>query len=60
MSALKLSNKFDQVVYTGNEPIISDVRCVYSHSEGFLTGIINISNKKVAVVNVRGFWNITK
>jgi hypothetical protein len=60
MSALRLSNKFDQVIYTGQTPIIHDVKGVYSHSEGHLTGTITINRNKVKVVNIKGLWKIDK
>jgi hypothetical protein len=60
MSCLKLSNKFDQIIYTSQMPIITDVKSVFSHTEGHLTGVIRISNTKVQVTNIQGLWRINK
>jgi hypothetical protein len=60
VSALKLKNKFDQVIYTGQMPIIKDVKSVYSHSEGFMTGTISLHSKKVKVSCTRGLWRINE
>jgi hypothetical protein len=59
MSALKLKDKLDQVVYTSQVPIITDIKGVYSHSEGYLTGIIRIRGTKVKVTSIKGLWKIT-
>jgi hypothetical protein len=60
MSAVKLRDKLDQVIYRPLDlPIIKDVKCVYSHSEGFLTGTIVVASKKVKVSNTKGLWRIT-
>ena len=60
MSALRLKDKLDQVVCTNLFPIIKDVVKVYSHSEGYLTGLIHINNNNVKVSNTQGLWRISE
>jgi hypothetical protein len=58
--ALRLKDKFDQRIYNGKMPVISDVKSVYSHSNGELTGVVSINGNKCKVTNTRGLWSINK
>jgi hypothetical protein len=58
MSALKLRDKLDQVIFSKDGPFIKDIRNVYSHSNGILTGNIIIGSNKHKVTNINNTWSL--
>jgi hypothetical protein len=55
---LRLKDKYDQVIYTSQMPIISDVIRVFSLNTGELQGKVNLNNKICSVINTGGFWKL--
>ena len=62
MPAIRLTNKLDQKVSTQSGNICRDIKNVYSHSDGTLTGHIHLSLKepKVKVKCNNKIWSIIK